>query len=106
MALEPLVIETRDSSSKSGGGKGGGGKGSKKSGGGDPEKIKLIVAVAILAVGFVLILWSLGIFDRPAPRLEPGQAPVLTEEEQQEWQNFQEEQRQIWGNNPPPPSGA
>lgn len=105
MALEPLVIETRGSSSKSGGG-GGGGKGSKKSSGGNPEKIKLIVAVSILVVGFVLILWSQGIFDRPAPRAQPGEAPVMTEEEQQIWQQYQEEEQQIWGRNPPPPSGA
>jgi len=102
MALEPLVIETRDSGSRSGGG----GKGPKKSSGANPEKIKLIIAISVLVVGLVLILWSQGIFDRPAPRLQPGETPVMSPEEQQEWNQFQEEQRQIWGNNPPPPSGA
>jgi hypothetical protein len=82
----------------------------KPSGGGiSPDKLKIIVAVALLVLAGVAVAWNFGVFEGGPKYQEGGVTPlgVTQEEEEKIWKEAERERDRVHPPaTTPPPSGS
>ena len=95
-----IEVRTKEATSSGGGG------GTKGSGGISPEKLKIIIVVALFAVTGVVVAWQLGLFA--GSKRPTGSTLFETpEEEEKAWEDAQRERERVHPpERTPPPSGS